>query len=193
MLHRTALITAGSIAAVVFAGAIVVGANLGILSVADSRPVGKLSASAALPAAAVKPARTFAADATGAAGGGHSQKFIVAKAGTVEIAASRSGVRLADVNPRPGWTWALAQSADKHLTITFKSHGGTTYTFVAQLGGHGKIAARVDQPVTKTVPVASSAGSVAFTAPPAPAPAPATAAPSHSDDNGDGGEGGQDD
>ena len=32
MRHRTALITAGSIAAVVFAGAIAVGANLGILT-----------------------------------------------------------------------------------------------------------------------------------------------------------------
>jgi hypothetical protein len=35
MRHRTALITAGSIAAVVFAGAIAIGTNLGILTVSD--------------------------------------------------------------------------------------------------------------------------------------------------------------
>ena len=42
--HRTALITAGSIALVILAAAVAVGANLGILNAADSRPVGSLSA-----------------------------------------------------------------------------------------------------------------------------------------------------
>ena len=63
MKHRTALITAGSIAAVVFAGAIAVGANLGILTVADSQPagVGQLTAATVVQASAPKPAQAYAA------------------------------------------------------------------------------------------------------------------------------------
>ena len=91
MKHRTALITAGSIAAVVFAGAIAVGANLGILTVADSRPVGQLSAASVVqtrapaPTIASQPAQAFAA-ATKAAG---SQKYIIKKAGSVKVAFSK--------------------------------------------------------------------------------------------------------
>jgi len=42
--------------------------------------------------------------------------------------------------------------------VTF-AHGSDTYTFVAAVGGHGKLTARVDHPVTKTAPAAASSGS----------------------------------
>jgi hypothetical protein len=182
--HRTALITAGSIAVVVFAAAVAVGANLGILNAADSRPVGKLSS------ATVVPATTSKAVAVSARGTTHEitaapQEYVIRRAGAVSVSATKGAIRLADVSPLRGWTWTLAQTADKKLTVTFRS-GAKAYTFVAVLMKHGAIAARVDHPVTRVV--SSPATSYASTGQPstvsvAPAPAPA----SYSDER-DGGE-----
>ena len=169
MKHRTALITAGSIAAVVFAGAIAVGANLGILTVADSRAVGQLTAATVVPASAPaatmasQPAQAFAV-ATKAPG---SQKYIIKKAGSVKVAFSKKNVRLVDVTARRHWTWKLAQTGDKKLTVTF-THGSDTYTFVAVIGPHGKLTAKVDHPVTKVVPAPPPSGSTSWVASPAP-------------------------
>ena len=154
MKHRTALITAGSIAAVVFAGAIAIGTNLGILTVSDSKPVGQLTAATmvqtAAPAAPVRESAVVKKPQT-------TQAYLIKKAGTVKVAVGKTSVRLADVTPKPHWTWKLSQSSDKKLTVTF-AHGSDTYTFVAVVGGHGKLTARVDHPVTKMAPAASSSG-----------------------------------
>ena len=177
MKHRTALITAGAIAAVVFASAIAVGANLGILTVADSRPVGTLTAATVAPMAALAPT-TASAPAPAYAGvkkAATSQKYVIKKAGTVKVSFSKSSVRLVDVSAKRHWTWTLAQTRDKKLTVTFK-HGSATYTFVAVVGRHGKLIARVDHPVTKVVPSAPSSGSASTSWVAAPAPAPAAAA-----------------
>lgn len=174
MTHRTALITAGSIAAVVFAGAIAVGANLGILSFADSRPVGKLSASTPFP---TKVVREYVGAPTSTAAPS-TQKYVIKKAGAVQVSFSKTAVRVVAVSARPHWKWALAQSANKRLTVTFRS-GSTTYTFVATLAHDGSVVARVDQPVTRTVSSAPAArwvaapASVTRVVKPAPAPTPA--------------------
>jgi hypothetical protein len=188
MVHRTALITAGSIAAVVFAGAIAVGANLGILNVADSRPVGKLSAATTpAPTGSTKMVATKVANKPTK----HSQKYIIKKAGTVSVTASGSGLRLLDVSAKGKWKWTLAQTTDRKLTVTFKLHS-STYTFIAVLGKHGTILAKVDHPITKVVSSPPSAAVVAYTPPTYAAPAPAPA-PTHSGgEPGDGG-GGSDD
>ena len=174
-------------------GAIAVGANLGILTVADSRPVGQLSAASVVqtrapaPTIASQPAQAFAA-ATKAAG---SQKYIIKKAGSVKVAFSKKNVRLVDVTARRHWTWKLAQTGDKKLTVTF-THGSDTYTFVAAVGSHGKLTAKVDHPVTRVIPAAPSSGSTSWVASPAPSPA----SPSHEggDEGGSSHEGGgQDD
>ncbi len=146
MRHRTALITAGSIAVVILAAAVAVGANLGILNAADSRPVGSLSA-----AAAVKVVRAHPADVP--------QKYIIRKAGTVSVAATKSRLRVVNVTARRGWRWTLRQTANRRLTVTFKS-GSRVYEFVTILWRHGRVVARVDQPVTRIVP----SGSVAIAA-----------------------------
>jgi hypothetical protein len=169
MKHRTALITAGSIAAVVFAGAIAVGANLGILTVADSRPVGQLSAATAVQTNAPKPAHQYAAAKKAAS----SQKYIIKKAGAVKVAFSKTSVRLVDVTAKRHWTWKLAQTGDRKLTVTFE-HGSDTYTFVAAVGRHGKLTARVDHPITKVTPAASSASSASWVATPVPSSASST-------------------
>jgi hypothetical protein len=172
MRHRTALITAGSIAAVVFAGAIAVGANLGILTVADSTPagVGQLTATTVVKTAGAKPVQTFAGVKSADAGRtAQTQQYVITKAGSVKVAFSKKNVRLVDVTAKRHWTWKLAQNGDKKLTVEF-AHGSDTYTFVAALDGHGKLTAKVDHPVTKTVPAASSGSSTSYIAVPAPSP-----------------------
>jgi hypothetical protein len=185
MKHRTALIVAASLAAVVFAAAIAVAVNLGILTVADSSPVGQLTtatvardASAPVaqyqsqtpaPAAAAKPQR-------------QTQKYVIKKAGTVQIAFSDKAVRFVSASAERHWSWKLAQSVNGKLTVTF-THGSDTYTFVAQVGKNGKVTAKVDHPVTKVLP--SSGGGTTWTAAPAPAPATTHSAA------GEPGEGGQ--
>jgi hypothetical protein len=198
MRHRTALITAGAIAAVVFASAIAVGANLGILTVADSIPVGKLTATTVAsatvaPTSAPSPASAF----VGAQKTADSQKYIIRKAGVVEVSFSKSGVRLVDVAARRHWRWTLTQTRDRKLTVTFK-HGSATYTFMAVVGRHGKLTARVDHPITKVAPSAPSTSSTSWVAAPAPAPSPASAPQASGGESGHAGDssqegGGQDD
>lgn len=171
MRHRTALITAGSIAAVVLAGAVAIGANLGILTVADSSPIGKLSASAPAQANAGKVVEVYT--------GQVPQKYIIRKAGTVEVAASGGAVRVVSVHAARRWKWALTQTSNGKLMITFRFKS-TTYQFSAIAGRGGTILARVVQPVTKVV----TAPAAAQPAPPAASvvswsasPAASTAAP----------------
>jgi hypothetical protein len=168
MKHRTALIVAASIAAVVLAAAIAVAVNLGILTAADSSPVGQLTtatvAQQASPVAAYQ--NEAPSQAATAKPQRQTQKYVIRKAGTVQIAYSDKAVRFVTAGARGGWTWKLSQSGDEKLTVTF-AHGSETYTFTAQVGKDGKVTAKVDHPVTKVV--ASSGGGMAWTAAPVPA------------------------
>ena len=188
MKHRTALITAGSIAAVVFAGAIAVGANLGILTVVDSTPagVGQLTAATVVQTSGVTPTPQYA----GVKKTAFSQKYVIKKVGAVKVELAKSGVRLVDVTAKRHWKWELAQTGDKKLTVTFK-HDSDTYTFVAVVGSHGKLTAKVDHPVTKTIPAASSGSSTSWVA--APAPSPSHSGGGEGEGGGSHGGGGQDD
>ncbi len=159
MAHRTALITAVSIVAVVLASAAAVGANLGILTVADAGPVGDLSATAVAPRANGPEVVDVYIDDTK---GTTSQQYKVEKAGTIGVVATKKGVRLDDVSVKPGWKWTLVQNAQKRLTVTFKSRS-ITYRFVAILGADGKLTARVVQPVTRTVGTAGAGGPASST------------------------------
>jgi hypothetical protein len=179
--HRTALITAGSIALVIFAGAVAAGANLGILNAADSRPFGTLSAAADVQTTGSEVVRVYASEAVPA----EPQQYVIRKAGTVSVSATKHSLRLADVTTRPGWKWTLTQTADKKLTVTLKS-SATTYTFMAALDRDGTIVARVERPVTRVVTTASSGSATA--SPTAPTASVAPSAPSaggESDDEGE--------
>jgi hypothetical protein len=177
MNHRTALITAGSIAAVVFAGAIAVGANLGILTFADSSPVGELTTATVARTSPALPAQTYAASRpAGAVKERATQTYVIRKAGTVKVAFSKKAVRFVDASAQKHWTWKLAQTGDQKLTVTF-AHGSSTYTFTASVGRSGKLTAKVDHPVTKVIP---SSGGGAATWASAPAPAQTTASPAQS-------------
>lgn len=152
MAHRTALITAALIAAVVLAGVAAIGVNLGILNAADASKVGQLSATAPQAWAVTSEALAVSSAAEEAE---TPQRYVVEKAGTVDVLASQSGLHVVDVNPRRGWTYRLVQTADKRVVVTFKRRA-TTYTFIAKLAKDGSIRARVDRPVTKVVIVPSA-------------------------------------
>lgn len=175
MAHRTALIAAGSIAIAVLAAAVALGANMGILDAADSRPAGQMSAVAdtqqgsGMLAGAPDAAPTI------------PQEYVIKKAGTLSVTATPSGLRLDDVTARSGWTWALSQSGDSRLTVTFKS-GPHQYKFVATLDPDGSVAARVDRPVTKAVPSAGSEALVANSASP-PTVTGSSSAPANTSDH----------
>ena len=181
--HRAALITAGSIALVIFAGAVAVGANLGILNAADSRPFGKLSAASAAPATDSEVIRVYAGEKSP----DKPQMYVIKKAGTVSVSATKNALWLTGVTVRPGWKWALAQTSDSRLKVTFTS-SAATYKFVAVLDRDGTLLARVDRPVTKVVASAPSGSGPSYTAPPAtstaaPAAAPAAESDDHHDED----------
>jgi hypothetical protein len=174
MNHRTALIAVASVAAVGLAAAIAVALNLGILTAADSSPVGRLTtatvardaaspagsqAGTPAPEATVKPRR-------------QTQEYVVRKAGMVRVAFSDKAVRFVDATSNDGWTWKLSQSGDRKLTVTF-ARGSDIYAFVARVGVAGKVTAEIDHAVKQ---IASSGGKV-WTVAPAPV-APPTAATS---------------
>jgi len=177
---------------VVFAGAIAVGVNLGILTFADSSPVGQLTTatvsqvSAAAPvqeAATSKPASVVKQRAT--------QQYVIRKAGDVKIAFSKKAVRFVSAGANKHWTWKLAQSGDQKLTVTF-TRGSDSYTFAASVDSHGKLTAKVDHPVTKILPTASSGSSGTWASAPAQATAPAKAGEGGGE-GGSSGQGGADD
>ena len=187
MRHRTALITAGSIAAVVFAGAIAVGVNLGILTFADSSPVGQLTTATVSQVSAAAPVQESAAGKpVGAAKQRATQQYVIRKAGKVRIAFSKKAVRFVSAGADKHWTWKLAQSGDQKLSVTF-TRGSDSYTFVASVDAHGRLSAKVDHPVTKVLPTASGGSSGTW----ASAPARASSAPAQSGEGGEGGSSGQ--
>ncbi|HTX68601.1 MAG TPA: hypothetical protein VMH50_05590 [Thermoleophilia bacterium] len=165
MKHRTALIVAASIAAVVFAAALAVAVNLGILTVADGSPVGQLT-TATVSQAAATPAPQYQTETPAPARAQlRTQDYVIKKAGTVRIAFSDDAVRFVEARAKGGWTWKLSQTGDSKLTVTF-THGSDTYAFVAQVDARGRVTARVDHPVTQVAP---ASGGSSWTAAPAPA------------------------
>ncbi len=188
MRHRTALITAGSIALVVFAGAVAAGANLGILNAADAGPFGTLSAAADVQTAQPEVVQVYARETPPAA----PQQYVIKKAGTVSVAATKDSLHLTDVNAKPGWRWSLTQNSDKKLTVTFKS-SSATYTFLASLDGDGTLVAKVEKPVTRIVTSAPSGSGTAATPAASATTPPAPTSDDHEDDDGESGDWGEED
>lgn len=187
MKHRTALITAGSIAAVFFAGAVAAGANLGILTVSDARPIGDLSVAAIAQATEAQPAQAKTKLKAAAKEPG-TQTYVIKKAGTIKIAFTKSHVSVAGVTAKSHWKWQLAQSGNRKLSVTFK-HGSATYVFVAVVDKNGKLRASVNHPVTRVVPSSASANPAGAAPATYLAPAPASAASSGGSASGQSGTG----
>jgi hypothetical protein len=178
MRHRSALITAGLITAVVLVAAVAIGANLGLLTTAGSDSVGQLSASTS--EAAAEPASS---DVQGDPESAAPQRFVVERAGHVDVVAHNEEIRIDDVHAKTNWTWKLVQSSGRTATVTFTS-GSTTYRFVAKLHANGSLVARVEEPVTKIVGGTSAASSGQRAATPVTRPPASTSSqPSNGDDD----------
>ena len=126
-------VAAASIGVVIFAAAVAVGANLGILNAADSQPVGKLSAVSTTEASVPPPAVMTPPKPQPRRLKSTSSR----RRASSSVAATKVGLRLQDVTAKRGWLWALAQTSDSRLTVTFQ-HRSQTYTFVAVLARHGR-------------------------------------------------------
>jgi hypothetical protein len=187
MRHRTALVIAVTVAAVVFAGAVAIAVNLGILTAADSLPVGELTTATVSKQSPVLPVAQGLSQSTGAQKNARAtQKYVIEQAGTVTVAFSGKAVRFVSAAAKRDWRWKLSQTRDRKLTVAF-TRGSDTYTFVAVVGRGGELSARVDHPVTRVVPgSAGGSGSTWVNAQPAPSPSPAGAA--EEEDSAEGGE-----
>lgn len=152
--RRTALITAGSIVAVVLTGATAIGANIGILSSAAASDLGELGAVMEVaPVPALNPNGTQATGATTdtAQEPVTRQEFEADSAGVVEVSFTSSTIRLGDVSPRDGWQWTGVQPGDDELIVTFVSTDERRLVFIAELLPDGSVAARVDEEIVDTV------------------------------------------
>jgi hypothetical protein len=139
--HRTALIGAASLAAVVVAGVAAVGANLGILGTTDPGPIGELSA-ANLATAEPQTVDAGVEDAgPGVAGG---QQFTVGSAGAVWLLSEGTDLQIDRVQPNSGWSWASSPASPGEVRVDFSS-GAHRVAFVAVRNADGTITARADE------------------------------------------------
>lgn len=136
--------------AVGVAGATAIGANVGILNAASSTKVGNVTAAdLTTPNSQVVDVYLPSTTAVGSSSAAGVQDFTVDTAGSVAIASTTSGIRLDSASPTAGWTWTLAQSSAKQLTVTF-TNGTRTLEFVATQNADGTVSAGVNEPVAPT-------------------------------------------
>lgn len=131
MRHRTAVVTAASIAGVVLAGATALGANLGILSSAGN--AGDLSAIAA----ATSPSSSTTIGSTS-----ETIAYQVQGVGVVSLTRAGERLALAGVQAGAGWTWTVEEEGDE-VSITFRN-GDRKIEFKAQVEG-GSVAVQVEE------------------------------------------------
>lgn len=137
---RTRLVTVLSIIGVGLAGATAVGANIGILDSTSNGPVGEASLVGDLPSPSTQVVDVYLSDE-----GEEVQRFAVDVAGSAGLVATATGLKVDEVVPAAGWTWALVQESPMSLTITF-TNGSRTLEFVATTAGDGVITTFVGEP-----------------------------------------------
>ena len=153
--RRTALITAGGIAAVIVAGAFAVGANLGILHASADNQLGELAAAGDLvptTGATPVPVTTVPASPMTTA----PQTYLVDVAGTVALDVTGETLVVSAVGVNPGWMWTEAPSDSTHVELAF-TDGVRTLVFTATRAADGRVDARVDETTSDTAPVATAA------------------------------------
>lgn len=141
MAHRKAVVAAASVAAVLLAGAVAVGANVGILDSGDGG-LGELSAASAGTFSAGSSADGAAAPAETSSSESH-QTFEVDRAGSVTLDADGQVLSVASVQPSDGWTWTTDRRSDTELSVELTS-GTDSLTLHASFDGRD-IRARVEE------------------------------------------------
>jgi hypothetical protein len=163
--------------AVGVAGAIAIGANIGILDASNASNVGTLAASGDItppatqvvdvyvtsPSGAAAAVPSTAGSAAGAPSAATIQEFAVDAAGSVGLAADGGALRVDHVRPADGWTWQLMQLSPAQLTLTF-TNGSTMLDLTASAAADGAITADVatrgsaPAPAVATEPSGGSSG-----------------------------------
>jgi len=156
---RNRLITIASVAAIGMAGAVAIGANVGILNAADSNKVGTVASAGDLlnPTPQTVDVYLPSTPSTVAGAVAGSQEFAVDAAGTATVSVDALGLHLLKVTPTFGWTWTSAQSAPTELSVTF-TNGTRRLVFTAVEGADGSIAANVNEPIISQSTAAPSSG-----------------------------------
>jgi hypothetical protein len=174
---RTSLITTAAIVGVLAAGSVAIAANIGILSAADSSPIGDLAATDDLiqTTTSAAPTETVVATTTQPPVAPHTPaatpaEYTVDEAGSVVVIASDGRLALLGASPNDGWSGAARQDQPTSLTVTF-TDGSRTIVFTAALAPDGSIVADVSEPI------------VVAGAPAAALPTPVTASASPGDDD----------
>jgi hypothetical protein len=142
MIQKTASVTAASILGVIVAGGAAIGANIGILNAADDSELGSLSADATI----ITPTDATAEPDGQPSEGGIAQAFAVDVAGTVDVEADGTGLRVIEVRTNAGWSWEETASSSESVELTFTS-SDDTLEFIAYRDSDGTVTARVDRPV----------------------------------------------
>jgi hypothetical protein len=199
MITRPVLTAAASVVGVLVAGTAAVGANIGILTAADSSEVGELSAAVdtpidgtapvgvdvvevylddldALLAPASTPSETSGATPWSPSGSASDESstyeaFTVDAAGEVVLENDGDEIDVESVTPAAGYSSTTSVQSDRELTVTFD--GPSTLVFHAVLNADGTISASVEAPVVVEVPTPS----------PTPTTSPTTAPTYHDDDD----------
>jgi hypothetical protein len=157
---RTRLVTILAMATVGIAGAVAIGANIGILDAAGASTTGNLSAANDLVPPSTQVVDVYldsASTSSTTPTTGGVQEFAVDVAGSVSVSTSDQGLRLEAVNPSTGWTWSLAQPGPDQLTVTF-TDGVRTLEFVATATSEGNIGASVNEPIVQPSPAPTVGG-----------------------------------
>lgn len=186
MKHRTGLITAASVAGVLAAGSVAIGANLGILNASGSDAVGSLSVATTQPTAQVELVDDTANSSTSSTQTTQTttaqpdqSQYQVEDAGMVTITWDRTGIIDAATQPAQGWSSTIDALSPDEVAISF-TDGTTTYTFTAEPDDQGQLRVDVVQPIVEIV--TQPADSSSSVAPPA---TTGTYQGEHEDDHGE--------
>lgn len=161
MTNRTALLTAGSIVAVVLAALAALAVNMGIFDRASSSEVGQLTA-ADLEGTAGLAAGDGAAspELVEVAGDGAASPQLIEVAGIATVTASSTTIGTVDqlaidgVDARPGWDWEIARPAPEAAEIRFTD--GDQTQLVTLTSAEGRISARIRSGDPTATPASAS-------------------------------------
>ncbi|NHZ70096.1 MAG: hypothetical protein GWP18_00465 [Proteobacteria bacterium] len=152
MKHRTAIVTAASVAVVILAATAAIATNLGILnSGTDTGEVGELSVATAQESVVTTSAPTTAPlqttttadddeaeDTDQAAPAGEISAYVVGDAGTVTLANDGSMLTIIEVEASSGWETAQVLDGTA-VDIGFVSSDGTVLRFLATINPDGSV------------------------------------------------------
>ncbi|HDH25902.1 MAG TPA: hypothetical protein ENH00_06895 [Actinobacteria bacterium] len=160
MKHRTAVVTAASIAVVILAATAAIAANLGILnSATDTGDVGALTVTSSVlgtaPASQVVQIEDTEAAVTSSESdsqpAGEVLVYAVGDAGIVTLVSENSMLTVLEVTTNPGWQTAQVLDGTG-VDIGFVNTDGTVLRFVAGFDTNGTVTTAVDD----LTPVVSS-------------------------------------